>query len=95
MPVSAFVALLCVAEILGMLGFASFAALLPTLIAQWDLSHTEAGWINGISSAGYMAAVIVLAAITDRVAARNVYVFSVERMALRRNSGQRAIGDAA
>lgn len=76
MPIPAFVALLCLAEVVGMLGFASFAALLPTFLAQWNLSNTEAGWINGIYSAGYMAAVVVLAAITDRVAARNVYVFS-------------------
>jgi predicted MFS family arabinose efflux permease len=82
MPTVPFVVLLCLAEVVGMLGFASFAALLPTFLAQWGLSNTEAGWINGIFSAGYMAAVLVLAAITDRVAARNVYVFSSALSAL-------------
>jgi predicted MFS family arabinose efflux permease len=76
MSTPVFVFLLCLSEIVGMLGFASFAALLPTLLAEWDLSNTQAGWINGIFSAGYMVAVILLAAITDRVAARNVYVVS-------------------
>jgi hypothetical protein len=47
MPIVPFVALLCLAEVVGMLGFASFAALLPTFLAQWGLSNTEAGWING------------------------------------------------
>jgi MFS family permease len=82
MPTLPFVALLCLAEVVGMLGFASFAGLLPTFLAQWGLSNTEAGWINGIFSAGYMAAVLVLAAVTDRVAARNVYVFSCALSAL-------------
>ncbi len=74
MRTSRFVALLCLAEVASMAGFATFPALLPQFLAEWGLSNTEAGWINGIYSAGYMLAVIVLAAFTDRVPARNVYV---------------------
>ncbi len=73
---SRFVALLCLAEVASMAGFATFPALLPQFLAEWSLSNTEAGWINGIFSAGYMLAVVVLAAFTDRVPARNVYVAS-------------------
>ena len=35
---------LCIAEIFGMAGFSSFAALLPGFSRDWGLSNTEAGW---------------------------------------------------
>jgi hypothetical protein len=35
---------LCIAEIFGMAGFSSFAALLPGFSRNWGLSNTEAGW---------------------------------------------------
>ena len=43
-----------------MLGVAAFPALLPTFIGEWQLTNTDAGWINGIYFAGYLAAVPVL-----------------------------------
>ena len=64
---------LCLAEILGMIGFATFPALLPSFIIEWDLSNTEAGWINSVFFAGYLGAVPVLTSLTDRVPARRVY----------------------
>ncbi len=70
------VTLLCLAEILGMLGFAAFPALLPTFLAEWQLSNTGAGWINGVYYAGYLVAVPVLVALTDRLDPRYVYLFA-------------------
>ena len=43
---------MCVAQILAMIGFASFAALLPTFISEWRLTNAEAGWISGLYFAG-------------------------------------------
>ena len=60
-----------------MVGFGTFPALLPGFIAEWRLSNTEAGWINGIYYAGYLAAVPVLVSLTDRVAARRVYALAM------------------
>lgn len=77
-----FVLALCAAEILAMSGFASFPALLPRFQDLWGLSNTDAGWINGIYSLGYMIAVPPLAALTDRVAARRVFVASALLCAL-------------
>ncbi len=65
-----------------MLGFASFAALLPTFFAEWGLSNTQAGWINGIYFGAYMAAVPVLVSLTDRVDPRRVYVAGAALTAL-------------
>lgn len=70
------VVLLCVAEVLCMMGFGTFPGLLPGFIVEWGLSNTEAGWINGIYFAAYMLGVPVLVALTDRVDPRRVYAFS-------------------
>ncbi len=74
MPAVRLIALMCLAEIVGMAGFASFPALLPTFIAEWGLSGKEAGWISGIYFAGYTVAVPVLVALTDRVDGRTVFL---------------------
>jgi MFS family permease len=76
MRISKPVAALCLAEVLGMVGFATFPALVPTFIAEWSLTHTEAGWISGIYFAGYMGAVPVLVSLTDRLDPRLIYLAS-------------------
>ena len=38
---------MCLAEVLSMQGFGSFAALLPELRGQWGLSYASAGWVEG------------------------------------------------
>ena len=74
MPTARFVAAMVTAEVLGMLGISAFAALLPTFAAAWGLSATEAGWISGLYYAGYVIAVPVLTALTDRVDPRRIYL---------------------
>ena len=76
------VVLLCLAEVLSMTVFGTFPALLPGFLAEWGLSNTEAGWINGIYFAAYMIGVPVLVALTDRVDPRWVYAFSAFLTAL-------------
>lgn len=70
------VTLLCAAEALSMLGFATFPALLPLLREVWELTGKEAGWIAGAYFGGYMLAVPVLSSLTDRLDARHVYLGS-------------------
>lgn len=57
-----------------MTGFSTYAALLPVLRAEWHVSNTVAGAISGAFFAGYMVAVPALASLTDRIAARRVYL---------------------
>jgi MFS family permease len=73
---SRLVAVMCIAEILCMSGFATYPALLPVLRTDWDLSNGAAGLIGGILFLGYVAAVSLLTSLTDRVDARRVYMFS-------------------
>ncbi len=59
-----------------MLGFSTFAALLPSFREAWQLSNTNAGWISAIFFAGYTLAVPVLVGLTDRVDPKRIYLLS-------------------
>src|SRR5580692_48770 len=73
---SRLVAVMCLAEILCMTGFATYPALLPVLRENWSLSNGAAGLIGGILFLGYVAAVPLLTSLTDRIDARRVYLMS-------------------
>src|SRR3954471_12374505 len=70
------VVFVCAAEILGLASFSLVPALLPQFITTWSLSNAGAGWLAGIMSAGYMAAVLPLVALTDRMPARKIFLAS-------------------
>ncbi|MBU2498346.1 MAG: MFS transporter [Proteobacteria bacterium] len=53
-----------------------FPALLPYFQAQWGLTNTEAGWINGIYFGGYAVSGPLLVTVTDRVDARKIFMLS-------------------
>ena len=57
-----------------MLGFATFAALLPELRDLWGLSNAEAGMVASAFFAGYVFTVSYWTALTDRIDGRRVYL---------------------
>jgi len=57
-----------------MLGFATFAALLPELRDLWGLSNAEAGMVASAFFAGYVTTVSYWTALTDRMDGRRVYL---------------------
>lgn len=57
-----------------MAAFAAYSTLLPLFQKEWGLTNSEAGLIGGIAFAGYMTAVPVLTALTDRVDSRRIYL---------------------
>lgn len=63
---------LCTALVLAMAGVFAFPALLPTFVAEWGLSKTQAGWIAGLYFVGYAAVAPLVNALTDRIDARPV-----------------------
>jgi hypothetical protein len=81
-PSAAIVAAVCASEILGLAGYSIVPALLPQFIEVWTLTNTQAGWLAGIVSAGYMLAVIPLVSLTDRQPARRIYLASSAASAL-------------
>jgi len=81
-PSAATVVAVCAAEVLGLAGYSTVPALLPQFIEDWSLTNTQAGWLAGIASAGYMAAVVPLVSLTDRQPARLIYLASSTLSAL-------------
>jgi MFS family permease len=57
-----------------MLGFSTYAALLPELRDEWRLSNSQAGVVSGMFFAGYIGTVSLWTALTDRVDGRKVYL---------------------
>ena len=70
--ISAFVTAL----VFSILSFMTVAAVLPELKMEWVLSETEAGLLGGIFFAGYVAGVLVLASLTDRIDPKWIYILS-------------------
>src|SRR5262245_5290845 len=68
---------MCAAQACAQIGAFAVAALLPTLIAAWSLTNTEAGWISGIYYAAYTLTVPLLSSLTDRVDPKRIYLGSV------------------
>jgi len=57
-----------------MLGFATYAALLPELRDLWALTNAQAGVIGSAFFLGYIATVSYWTALTDRVDGRRIYL---------------------
>lgn len=68
--------LLCCAEIASMTGYAAYPALLPVIARDWTLDGARSGSIGGAYLGGYVAAVLVLTSLTDRMETRRIYVWS-------------------
>ena len=71
------IATVCVLEALSMAAFATFPTLIPVFQHEWSMNNTQAGWISGIFFGGYVIAVAVLTALTDRVDAKRIYLVSM------------------
>jgi MFS family permease len=67
------IAVVCVAQTLSMLGANGYTTLLPYFRdIEWKLTNAEAGWIAGSQYFGFMLAVPILSALTDRFEPRRV-----------------------
>ncbi|MCG6871752.1 MAG: MFS transporter [Gammaproteobacteria bacterium] len=68
------VALMCLAQVLSMAGFATYATVLPELQLSWGLSNTQAGWIASAFFVGYVVAVPPLVGLTDHNDPRRIWL---------------------
>ena len=66
--------LMLMAQTCALLGFACYAVVLTSLQEEWQLSNLESGLIASAFFFGYMLAVPLATALTDRVDARKVYL---------------------
>ncbi len=72
----AWLAAVCASELGTLLVFSNFSALLPLLQKEWLLSNSEAGLIVSFYQFGYIAAVMILATLTDYLPPRRIYLWS-------------------
>lgn len=68
--------LLCAAEVGTMLTFSGYAAALPVLQREWNLSAGRAGAVFAAQQLGYTLAVLVLSTLTDMWGVRRIYLLS-------------------
>ncbi|MBU3610358.1 MFS transporter [Polynucleobacter wuianus] len=66
--------LMLIAQTCALLGFACYAVVLTPLQEEWHLSNLQSGLIASAFFFGYMLAVPLATALTDRVDARKVYL---------------------
>ena len=71
---SAYTPLMLTAQTCALLGFACYAVVLTTLQEEWHLTNLESGLLASAFFFGYMLAVPLATALTDRVDARKVYL---------------------
>ncbi|MET4702385.1 MFS family permease, partial [Constrictibacter sp. MBR-5] len=84
--------LVCIAQVLTMLGFSTYPVLLGPLRDAWALNNTEAGWIGGSFFAGYTVAVPVLVTLTDKIDPRRIWLVGAS-LAILGNAGFAAFAD--
>ena len=66
----------CLTLVLNTMAFMTITPVLPTLLAEWNLTETEAGLLGGAFFIGYVAAVPILVPLTDRILPIKVYFIS-------------------
>src|ERR1051325_4124988 len=69
-----YAAAIVAAQMMAQVGGFALPALLPTYMARWNLTATEAGWLVGVFFAAYVVMVPILLSLTDRVPARRIYL---------------------
>lgn len=65
---------MCLIQIIGMTSFMTFQTLLPVFLSEWSLTSSEAGWLNGVYFAGYVATAGIVMPMTDRMDSKPIYL---------------------
>ena len=65
---------LCGCQLLIMLVFINYSAVLPILKAEWGMNNTRAGMIFSIYQLGYIASGVILSVLTDRISTKSIFI---------------------
>ncbi len=71
------IAAVCFAQVFAQLGAFTFFALLPGIMGEWGLNHSEAGILNGVIFGAYALSVPFIVPLTDRIDPRRIYLCAV------------------
>src|SRR3990170_5471150 len=66
----------CLSRFLMALVFTSYAAVLPVLQREWDMSATAAGSVASAFQIGYAISLVAWNLLADRIGARPVFLWS-------------------
>ncbi len=69
-----FIFLFCVIETLSMATLSTFPSLIPVFQGEWGISNAAAGWISGLFFGGFLVAVSLLTALTDRFEPKAIFL---------------------
>lgn len=67
---------LCACQLLIMLVFINYSAILPIVRSEWGMSNTRAGMIISVYQLGYIASGVILSILTDRFNTRNIFIIA-------------------
>lgn len=67
---------LCASQIMIMLVFINYSAILPVLKEEWQMSNTQAGVIFSVYQLGYIASGVLLSTLSDRLNIRWIFICS-------------------
>jgi MFS family permease len=67
---------ICSARVFTYLVFLAYAAALPVLHREWEMSATAAGSISSGLQIGFAVSLVVFSELADRIGARRVYLWS-------------------
>lgn len=65
---------LCLSQILIMLVFINYSAILPLLKQEWGMNNTMAGSIFSVYQLGYIASGVILSSLTDRLNTKHIFI---------------------
>lgn len=68
---------ICASRVFNGLVFMSYAAALPVLQREWNLSGAQAGAIAGGFQIGYAISLVVFSSVADRISPKRVYLWSM------------------
>ena len=67
----------CASRVLNGLVFMSYAAALPVVQREWNMSGTQAGAVAGGFQIGYAFSLVVFSSIADRISPKRLYLWSM------------------
>ena len=67
---------ICSSRVLTYLVFMAYAAVLPVLQREWEMSATAAGSISGGFQIGYAVSLLIFSVLADRIGAKRVFLLS-------------------
>ena len=68
---------ICASRVFNGLAFMTYAAAMPLLTHEWDMTAAQAGTVASGFQIGYAVSLVVCSGLADRISPRSVYLWSM------------------